>query len=167
MRENHGDPHENRDPHDPHDHPDPHKKPKKEKRRRRHGGLIFTLILIITILILILVLFNPFGWGDGSGFFGGKGDSSGESGGSSSSSSSEISSEISDTVVIKIDENTITIDGKPCADENALKEMITAIGTSRKYSLDHSTAIKETYDKVKAVLVELQDALGIEVDFNE
>lgn len=154
MRDEHRDPHEK------------HEKPKKEKRRRRHGGLIFILILIIIILILILVLFNPFGWGGGSGFFGGQGDNSGNSG-SSSSSSSEISSEISDTVIIKIDENTITIDGEPCADENALKEKITDIGASKKYSLDHSTAIKETYDKVKAVLVELQDALGIEVDFNE
>ena len=149
----------------PHDH---HEKPKKEKRRKRHGGLILVLILIIVILILFLLLFNPFGWGGGSGFFGNKGNESGDNTGSSTSSViSDTSSEISDTVIIRISENTITIDDEECADENALKEKVIAINTAKKYELDHSTAIKETYDKVKAVLTELQDALNIEVNYNE
>lgn len=149
-------------PHDPHG-----KKPKKEKRRRRHGGFILVLILIIVILILILLLFNPFGWGGGSGFLGGKGNNSGDNNSSTTSVISDTSSEISDTVVIRISENTITIDGEECADENALREKVTDIGTKKKYEIDHSTAIKETYDKVKAVLTDLQDALGIEVNYNE
>lgn len=159
--------------HDQHSHNEPphehHEKPKKEKhRRKRHGGLILVLILIIVILILFLLLFNPFGWGGGSGFLGNKGNESGDNTGSTTSSViSDTSSEISDTVIIKISENTITIDGEECADENALKEKVMTIGTSKKYELDHSTAIKETYDKVKAVMTELQDALNIEVNYNE
>ncbi len=140
------------------------RKPRRERHRRRHGGLIFTLILIIIILVLILVLFNPFGWGSGSGFFGNSGTGSDNS---SSLAISDTSSEISDTVLIKIEESTITIDGEICADENELKEKVIAIGTEKKYELDHSTAIKETYDKVKAVLTEVQDALNIEVNYNE
>lgn len=158
MKDNHNGHHEH------------HNKPKKEKHhRRRHGGLILVLILIIVILILFLLLFNPFGWGGGSGFFGNKGNESGDNTGSSTSSTviSDTSSEVSDTVIIKITENTITIDGQECADENVLKEMVMAIGTNKKYELDHSAAIKETYDKVKTVLTELQDALNIEVNYNE
>lgn len=160
MKDKHNDHHE-----PPHDH---HEKPKKKKHRRRHGGLILVLILIIVILILFLLLFNPFGWGGGSGFLGNKGNESGDNTGSSTSAViSDTSSEISDTVIIKISENTITIDGQECADENVLKEMVIAIGTTKKYELDHSTAIKDTYDKVKSVLTELQDALNIEVNYNE
>ena len=155
--------------HDHHEPPhDPHDKPKKEKHRKRHGGLILVLILVIIILLLVLLLFDPFGWGGGSGFFGNKGNESGDNTGSSTSSViSDTSSEISDTVIIKISENTITIDGEECADENVLKEKVIAISTAKKYELEHSTAIKETYDKVKAVLTELQDALGLEINYNE
>lgn len=151
------------------DHHDHHEKPKKEKRRKKkHGGLILVLILVIIILLFVLLLFDPFGWGGGSGFFGNKGSESGDNTGSTTSSViSDTSSEMSDTVIIRISENTITIDGEECADENALKEKVIAISTAKKYELDHSTAIKETYDKVKAVLTELQDALNIEVNYNE
>lgn len=163
-----------KDKHDHHDRRD-HREPpheeherKPKRRRRKHGGLILILLLIIIILILILVLFDPFGWGGGSGFLGnsGSGSTSGDNS-STTSVESDTSSEVSDTIVIKIDENTILIDGEECVDENALKEKIIDIGTAKKYELDHSTAIKETYDKVKGVLTELQDALNIEVDYNE
>lgn len=162
MKDKH-DHHDNREHREP-PHEEHERKPKR--RRRRHGGLILILLLIIIILILILVLFNPFGWGGGSGFLGNSGSNSGDNS-STVSVESDTSSEVSDTIVIKIDENTILIDGEECADENALKEKITDIGTTKKYELDHSTAIKETYDKVKNVLTELHDALNIEVDYNE
>ncbi len=155
--------HHNR--HDNRDHKEPphEERGKKPKRRKKHGGFILILLLIIIILILIIVMFDPFGWGGGSGFLGSSGGNSADN----SSSSAESDSDVSDTIVIKIDENTILIDGEECADENELKDKITDIGTDKKYELDHSTAIKETYDKVKSVLTELQDALNIEVDYNE
>lgn len=160
MKDNHHEPPREEPPHG--------KKPKREKKRgRRHGGLIIVLLLIIIILILLLVLFNPFGWGGGSGFGFGKGNNSSDEGSGSSVNLPDSSGAVSDIVTIEIKDNSITIDGEACADENVLKDKVTDIGTAKKYVLIHDTAIKETYDKVRAVLVELRDALGIEVDLNE
>ena len=64
---------------------------------------------------------------------------------------------------IKIEEDKIYFDGELCADENDLKDKITAMGTQKEYCFIHDKAIKATYDQVNAVLLDLKDALDITV----
>ncbi|MCM1164423.1 MAG: hypothetical protein NC299_00225 [Lachnospiraceae bacterium] len=147
----------------------PEKNPPREekpKRRRRRAPVILFLILLLLIIIVVLLVFKPFG---GSGLGLGGNGSSGDSQGSSSASDSvsEPESSQSGVAVIRIDGTDIFLDGEKCESADALKEKITALGTKKEYELDHSTAIKATYDEVKQVLAELENALDIKVDYNE
>ncbi len=149
---------------------EPKNKPPKEPkpRRRRRGlpiGLLF--ILLLAAIIAALIIFKPFG-GDGFGFGGGN------SGGSGGSSGSEVSGSVpasdsseSNIAVIRIDGNDIFLDGEKCENAAALKDKITEIGTKKDYEIDHSAAIKATYDEVKQALSELENALDIKVNYNE
>ena len=151
-------------PHKEPPHNEPHdKKPPKEKRRRRRGlPVLLLLLLILALIIALLIIFKPFGSG-GFGFGPG-----GESG-SNSQNSSAVSSEESQTniAVIRIDGNDIFLDGEKCASVDDLKNKVTEIAKDKDYELDHSTAIKSTYDEVKQMLTGLEDALNIKVNYNE
>lgn len=142
------------------------KPPKEEKPKRRRKGLPIGLLLFLLLaaLIAVLIIFKPFG-GDGFGLGGGN------SGGSSStdvSGNAPVSDNSeSNIAVIRVDGNDIYLDGEKCENSAALKEKITAIGTNKEYSVDHSSAIKSTYDEVKQVLAELENALDIKVSYNE
>lgn len=142
------------------------KPPREEKpRRRRRGipiGLLF--VLLLAALIAILVIFKPFG-GDGFGI--GGGNSGGSSSSDVSGSAPVSDSSESNIAVIRVDGNDIFLDGEKCENAAALKEKITATGTNKEYSVDHSSAIKSTYDEVKQVLDELENALDIKVSYNE
>lgn len=70
----------------------------------------------------------------------------------------------SDVVEIKVEEDHIFFDGEPCADTDTLKQKIIEIGQAKEYRFLHTNAIKKTYDEVQAVLSELEEALGIEVN---
>ena len=157
--------HENNPNHERPEAHEPHRK-KKEKRRRRGGAAFLIILLLIIIALLILLFFNPFGWGGGGAFGLGSGNSSGNSSGDSSVVSDSSETSVSDTVMITIDNEEILFDGEPCS-ETELREKIISLGTSKNYELDHSRAIKSVYDSVKAVLVELEDALTITVNYNE
>lgn len=151
---------EERPPRGPHGKP-----PRAEKHRRRRTPVLPVLVLLLIVLIALLVYFKPFGGGFG---FGGGGETNGspESGGASDSA--DISdSETSNIAVIRIDGNDIFLDGEQCESADALKDRITAVGTQKEYKVDHSTAIKSTYDEVKQVLSGLENALDIKVDYNE
>lgn len=146
----HGDPH-----HDDHDHDH-----KKKKKRGRGGLVLFLLILLVILLALMWFFRNGFGLGKGDG-----GNS--DAGGSGTSSVSDTSSDFnSDITEIRVDQNDIYFGSDKCADENDLKEKITAAGEGKKYKLVHETALEETYNKVRQVLSELKDVLKLEVDFN-
>lgn len=166
------DPHDHHDLHDPHDPPpgdpecDRRKKKKEKKHRRRRGPVLFLILIIIILLALIYFFRDGLGLG-GNGKGTGSGDSTSETA-SDPSQSSEISSEQNaDVTEIRIEQEAIYIGSELCKDENDLKEKITAAGKGKKYVLIHDTAIKETYDKVKPMLLELKDALELEIDFNE
>ncbi len=140
--------------------------PKEEKPRRRRRGLPIGLLLtlLLAAVIAVLIIFKPFG---GNGFGLGVGNS-GSSVSSDVSGSDPVSdSSESDTVVIRIDGNDIYFDGEKCDNAAALKDRITSLGTKKEYSIDHSAAIKSTYDEVKQVLAELENALDIKVSYNE
>ncbi|MDE7229763.1 MAG: hypothetical protein K2N56_04715 [Oscillospiraceae bacterium] len=160
------DKHPHPDHHDDHEHDHDHKKKKKkEKRGRRHGGLVLFLLLALIILIALVWFFrNGFGLGPGTG------DQTGTSNPSDAStpvSSDNSTGYNSDITQIRIEKNDIYIGSELCADENVLKERVIAAGSGKKYELVHDSAIKETYDKVKQVMLELKDALDLDVNFNE
>lgn len=157
--------HPHPDHHDEHEHEHDHKKKKKkEKRGRRHGGLVLFLLLALIILIALVWFFrNGFGLGAGSG----DGQSGTNPSDTSSVSADNSSAQNSDITQIRIEKNDIYIGSELCADENVLKERVIAAGSGKKYELVHGSAIKETYDKVKQVMLELKDALDLNVNFNE
>lgn len=144
------------------------KKAPKEKKKKRRGAAVFVIILIIIIALLVIVFFDPFGWGFGFGnggnIFGGLGNSSSATDEGGGSPDDE---EIFSVVLIRIENNDIYFGDEPCADAEELKEKITQTGTEKEYELIHDTAIKATFDEVKAVLTGLEDALGITVNYNE
>ena len=144
-----------------------HEPPRKEKKKhKKRGKWIFIFILLLILAALVLLFFNPFNWGDGGAFGLGGGQDNNSSSDNSSSVSDSNNSAATDTVIIKIENEDIYFDGELCT-ESELKEKIIALGTEKKYELEHSLAIKSVYDNVKAVLAELEDALGITVNYNE
>ncbi|MDE6733608.1 MAG: hypothetical protein K2J77_12145 [Oscillospiraceae bacterium] len=148
--------------------PPPEKHHKHERRRRRGGrGVIVFLILLVLLIAAGYILWQ-------NGFFSfGKGNGDGEGSGSavvsnSAATSEEISAEPESTIIeIKIDNNKIYFDGAEVASAEELKNKITEIGDKKTYNLVHETAIKATYDEVKEVLVELERALSIKVNYND
>ena len=146
---------------------DPHHG-EKPKRRRRGAPAALILLLLLVIIIALLIIFKPFG-GNGFGLGGNGSDGSSGDGQSSSVSDSVPESDSSQpsVAVIKIDGNDIFLDGEQCENAAALKEKITVIANTKDYELDHSAAIKSTYDEVKQVLSELENALNITVNYNE
>lgn len=143
------------------------KPPKEERPRRRRRGfpVLLLLILLILAIVAILLIFKPFG-GDGFGLGGGNQGSASTSSDTSGSAPASDSSE-TNIAVIRIDGNDIYLDGEKCENAAALKDKITALGTKKDYEIDHSAAIKATYDEVKQVLTELENALDINVNYNE
>lgn len=70
-------------------------------------------------------------------------------------------------IEIRIEWNDIYFDNERCANEDELKEKITELGTTREYHFVHDNATQGTYDKVKDVLDELANVLGIIVHDGE
>lgn len=150
-------------PHEPPPHDPPREKP---RRRRRRFPILLFLILLLLIVIVLLIYFKPFG-GNGFGLSGNGGESGSQSSTGESVPGAESSSSSESTVaVIRIDGNDIYFDGEKCENVSALKEKITAVGTEKSYELDHSAAIKSTYDEVNQMLTELESALDIKINYN-
>lgn len=155
-------------PPEPHRPPPPPEKPHKHEHRRRGGkGALVVLILIILLVAAGYILWQ-------NGFFSfGKGDGDGEGSGNAVVSnvavnSAEESAEPESTVVeVKVDNNKIYLDGVEVASAEELKNKITEIGDKKTYNFVHETAIKSTYDEVKAVLSDLERALSIKVNYND
>lgn len=152
--------------HDPHE---PHGKPprgEKPRRRRRRFPAALLLFLLLAAIIAALIIFKPFG-GNGFGLGGNGNGGDSQSSGSVSDSTPESDSSESHTAIIRIDGNDIFLDGEQYENAAVLKDKITALGVKKDYELDHSAAIKSTYDEVKQVLSELENALDIKVNYNE
>lgn len=126
-------------------------------------GIVLGFVVIAAIIGGI-TFFDPFGWN----LFGGL---SGNGGGTSEVRDPDNSAVVQSTaptkepgiVEVKVEGNNIFFDGTPCTDVNALKQKIIEIGQAKTYLFLHTDAIKETYDEVKTVLSELEEALDIVV----
>lgn len=147
--------------------PPPDEHHKRGHRRRRGGGAVVVIILIVIIIAAGYILWQ-------NGFFSfGKGSGDGEGSGNAvvsdaAANSAEISAEPESTIAeILIENDKIYFDGEQVASAEELKNKITEIGDKKTYNLIHDTAIKATYDEVKAVLTELERALSIKVNYND
>lgn len=140
------------------------------KRLAKKDGKISAIILLVILAIVIaaVLIFTGvikinFGEGGFGGFFPANNTAEGSEGGTADTTEAE---QQSNTVIIKIDGSDIYFDDVLCADETELKNKITETGTKKEYELVHDTAIKATYDKVIAMLYELEEALEIKIDYN-
>lgn len=150
--------------------PPPPEKPHKHGRRRRGGGGV----LVVLILIVLLVAAGYILWKNGFFSFG-KGNGDGDGSGSGNAVVSNVAANSADesaepesaVVEVKVDNNKIYLDGVEVASAEELKNKITEIGDKKTYNFVHETAIKSTYDEVKAVLFDLERALSIKVNYND
>ena len=143
--------------------PDKHHKHEKHRRRGPGFGFIFFLLLILAVAALVVL------WKMGLIHFGRESGDGAGSGGSSAVTSagvSDTSKEEESTVIeIRINVETIYFDGTKLANAEEVKAKITEIGNKKTYNLVDDSAIKATYDEVKAVLTELEKALDIKVNY--
>lgn len=146
--------------------PEDHKRKRRHEKHHRRGPRLGTIILLLLVIAVAAVVVL---WQNGLIHIGKEaGQGAGEGGTSVVSSVPEsTASEESTVVEIKIDKEKIFLDGKELANAEELKSKITEIGDKKTYDFVHDTAIKATYDEVKAVLSELERALSIKVDYNE
>ena len=158
--------------HKPEGHQPPPEKPNKHEKHRRRGvpgGLILLIILALLVAAAVILWQNGFfGFGKGSGDGDGEGSGSAIVSNVNDNSAAGDSSEAESTVVeIKVDNEKIFLDGAEVANAAELKDKITEIGDKKTYNFVHDTAIKATYDEVKAVLSDLERALNIKVNYND
>lgn len=152
-----------------HQPPPPEKHHKHEHRRKRGRGAVVFLIVLIVLIAAGYILWQ-------NGFFQfGKGNGDGEGSGNAvvsnvtegSQPGGESSKQEVMVVEVKVDNDKIYLDGELLASAEELKSRITEIGSKKTYDFVHETAIKATYDEVKAVLSDLERALSIKVDYND
>lgn len=77
----------------------------------------------------------------------------------------EIGKEKSDTIVIVIDWDKIIINDSEYSNIEEMKDQIVKSGC-KKIDLQHVDASKETLDEVVNVLKEIEETLGIDVNYN-
>ena len=122
-------------------------------------GFLF-LVIIIAILV-IMFLFGGFGFGFGSG------DGDGDSGSKSKNEKVEATKEdkddkdrgeeIPDEIIVKIDEDKVTINGIKVEDADALKVKVNEYNSdSRTFRLEQEYATVSTYEWVKGVFDDLE-----------
>lgn len=73
-------------------------------------------------------------------------------------------------VIIRVEENKIYIGEEECANIEDLTDRISKIssqGKDTEYIFEHEYAIKATYDEVKNTLMNLEETLGISIDYRE
>lgn len=76
----------------------------------------------------------------------------------------------SEEVIIKVEEDQMYVGEEECADLEDLSDKISKINSQDKdvkYIFEHEYAIKATYDEVKKTLLNLEETLGISIDYGE
>ena len=73
-------------------------------------------------------------------------------------------------IIIRVEENKIYVGEEECAGIEDLTDRISKIssqGKDTEYVFEHEYAIKATYDEVKETLMNLEETLGISIDYGE
>lgn len=126
---------------------------------------------VIILGAIFLVLVAGVGLRIGLGGFG-TGDGSGDGNQVLNASAEEKQDEAPQDkkVIIRVEENKIYIGEEECANIEDLIDRISKInsqGTDTEYIFEHEYAIKATYDEVKKTLMDLEETLGISIDYRE
>ena len=128
--------------------------------KKNNGKNSNTLKIVLLILVIFLLLGVGFGFGFGNGLFGpgsGSGTNGTGEGGEASQQGSESGGEvIGDTVIIKIEETKVTVNGVECKDKEELKAYLEKIYTDDKiFVLEENNAILGTYEWVEEACKEV------------
>ncbi|MBR5970254.1 MAG: hypothetical protein IK016_07905 [Lachnospiraceae bacterium] len=109
---------------------------------------------VAVVGIAALLYFGPGqGWFPGSGTGSGEGETTAQT---ASSIAASVEAEIPDTILIGIEENTVTINGIEVENAEELKALVEEYNSdSRTFQLEENHSIKESYDWVKGVFEEL------------
>ena len=74
-------------------------------------------------------------------------------------------------IIIRVEENQIYVGEEECAGVEELADKISKInsqqGKDARFVFEHEYAIKATYDEVKQTLTDLEETLGISIDYRE
>ena len=73
-------------------------------------------------------------------------------------------------VIIRVEEDQVYVGEEECTDLEDLSDKISKINSQEKnvkYIFEHEYAIKATYDDVKKTLLNLEETLGISIDYKE
>lgn len=125
-------------------------------------------IIIIVVIMLVLTCvglkfrLDGFGTGDGSG--------DGNQVLSAFAEENQDEEPQDKEVIIKVEENKIYIGEEECAGIEDLTDKISKIssqGKDTEYVFEHEYAIKATYDEVKETLMNLEETLGISINYRE
>lgn len=134
----------------------------------RKNDLIMGKIIIVIVIVLILAVggltigLGGFGTGDGSG--------DGNQVLNAIAEEKNEEEQQDKEVIIRVEENKIYVGEEECADVEDLTDRICKIssqGKDTKYVFEHEYAIKATYDEVKQTLINLEETLGISIDYGE
>ena len=122
-------------------------------------------ILVFFALVMGLISFGKHGFGTGDG----SGEGTQELTVDVKEERQEEESQ-SKEVIIRVEEDQVYVDEEECADLEDLSDRISKINSqekSVKYIFEHEYAIKATYDEVKKTLLNLEETLGITIDYKE
>lgn len=131
------------------------------------------VIIIIGILLVLgggaIVGLRGHGTGDGNG-----GGNQATEVSSEEMKETEVQNEVKvvdDNVIIRVEENQIYVGEEECAGVEELADKISKInsqqGKDARFVFEHEYAIKATYDEVKQTLIDLEETLGISIDYRE
>lgn len=124
------------------------KNTKEDKKKRSGGGLI-------AAAALIALLGGGTAYGLGNGLIG-TGSGSGQNGSETAAQQETGTEEIPDTVIIRIEETTVTVNGHECGDEAELKAYLEEIySDDRIFVLEEKNAILGTYEWVEKTCSEM------------
>lgn len=124
-------------------------------------------IIIIAVVVLILISCLTIGK---AGFGTGDGSEKGNQVLDSITEEKQAIMQQDRKVIIKIDEDKVYVEEEKCTDVEDLKDRIIKINSQEndtQYVLEHEYAIKATYDEVMQTLLNLEETLGISIDYKE
>lgn len=130
------------------------------------------IVITIGLLVLggvIIVGLRGHGTGDGSG-----GGNQGTEVSSEEMKETEVQNETEvrdNNVIIRVEENQTYVGEEECVGVEELADKISKInsrqGKEARFVFEHEYAIKATYDEVKQTLIDLEETLGISIDYRE
>ena len=122
-------------------------------------------IIIIVVIVIVLIV----GGALAIGFVGFGARSGGRDGNVLMGEKEDVETQ-TEEVIIKVEENKIYFRGEECVDVEDLIDRISKFSSQNKnmkYVFEYDYAIKSTYDEVKQALINLEDTLGISIDYKE